>query len=111
MTDKNSDEIPVPATIEYNNQRRPQIHVYTDRRKLPTQRLLTAPHIRDDFLGASRHHGKVHQIQFKVTPFAMKVGEEVAALFGMSLSQYTKALLYLNLGLIFEPVDRRRKKK
>jgi hypothetical protein len=27
----------------------------------------------------------------------------------MSLSQYCKAILYLNLGLVFEPVDRRRR--
>jgi len=108
---ENSDKTPVPATIEYKNQRRPQIRVYTDRRKLPTQRLLTAPHVDSNNFEDLRRHGKVHQIQFKITPFAHKVGEEVAALFGMSLSQYTKALLYLNLGLIFEPVDRRRKKK
>lgn len=58
-----------------------------------------------------RAHGKERHpsVEFRISPFARKVGDEAAALFGMSLSQYAKALLYLNLGLVFEPVDRRRK--
>jgi hypothetical protein len=47
---------------------------------------------------------------FRISPFARKVGDEVAALFGMSLSQYAKAVLYHDLGLVFEPVDRRKKR-
>jgi len=101
MSAKNGDK--TPETNEY--------HSHEDRRRRAKQRLLTSPYVSDDILGESQRHGKPHQVQFKITPFAEKVGREVAALFGMSLSQYTKALLYLNLGLIFEPVDRRRKRK
>jgi hypothetical protein len=75
------------------------------------ERLLNAPYIDSNNLRTLKAHGKDHHVQFRVSPFAEKVGSEVAALFGMSLSQYCKALLYLNLGLVFEPVDRRRKKR
>jgi hypothetical protein len=81
-----------------------------DRRRRPVERALTAPFIESNNFEPSGRHGKVHQVQFKISPFAEKTGREVAALFNMSLSQYCKCLLYLNLGLVFEPVDRRRKK-
>jgi len=103
VTAENNDKVPRLGNNEY--------HSHEDRRRRAKQRLLTAPYIESNNFDLSRKHGKVHQIQFKITPFAHKVGEEVAALFGMSLSQYCKAVLYLNLGLIFEPVDRRRKRK
>jgi hypothetical protein len=80
-----------------------------DRRKRAKERLLTSPHVSDDILGESQRHGKAHQVQFKISPFAQKVGEEIAALFNLSLSQYCKALLYLNLGLVGERLDRRRR--
>ncbi len=47
-------------------------------------------------------------MQFRISPFAAKTGEEVAVLFNLSLSQYAKAVLYRDLGLVFEPIDRRR---
>ena len=105
MNNKNSDETPTPETIEYHN--------HEDRRRRQKERLLNAPHYDPQFSEPSKLHGKHNQphIQFRVSPFAARVGSEVAALFNMSLSQYTKALLYLNLGLVFEPVDRRRKKR
>ena len=89
-----------------------EYHVHADARRLSKQRLLTSPHVESenfDALQPKPTHGKVHQVQFKVTPFAQKVGEEIAALFNLSLSQYCKALLYANLGLVSEPLDRRRK--
>jgi hypothetical protein len=103
MTAKNNDTTPLPESSEYHN--------HEDRRRRAKQRLLTAPYIDSKNFEAFERHGKVHQVQFKITPFAHKIGIETAALFGMSLSQYCKALLYLNLGLVFEPVDRRRKRK
>jgi hypothetical protein len=103
MSDENSEKIPRLNSIEHHN--------HEDRRRRAKQRLLTSPYIADDNFCPFKKHEKPHQIQFKITPFAEKVGSEVAALFSMSLSQYCKAVLYLNLGLIFEPVDRRRKRK
>jgi hypothetical protein len=103
LSDENSDKTSRLNSIEYPN--------HVDRRRRAKQRLLTAPYIDSKNFEAFERHGKVHQVQFKITPFAHKIGIETAALFGMSLSQYCKALLYLNLGLVFEPVDRRRKKR
>lgn len=95
--------MPTLANDEYLNR--------VDRRRRPVEHALTAPFIESNNLEGPVRHGKVHQVQFKISPFAEKTGSEVAALFGMSLSQYAKALLYLNLGLVFEPIDRRRKKR
>jgi len=103
MSVENSDKTSRLSSIEYHN--------HEDRRRRAKQRLLTSPYVESNNFRLPQAHGKVHQVQFKITPFAEKVGREVAALFNMSLSQYTKAVLYLNLGLIFEPVDRRRKRK
>jgi hypothetical protein len=84
---------------------------YEDRRRRKKQHLLNAPYVESDFFGSPRVHGENRggYIQFRVTPFARKVIEEVAFLFNMSTSQYAKAVLYRDLGLVFEPVDRRRK--
>ncbi len=103
MTTEGNDETPTPRNNEY--------HFHEDRRKRAKQRLLTSPYIEPNNFEDPEKHGKVHQVQFKITPFAARVGEETAALFNLSLSQYCKALLYLNLGLVFEPIDRRRKRK
>ena len=103
MTVKNSDKTSRLSPIEY--------HDHEDRRRRQKEHLLTSPYVESNNFRLPQAHGKVHQVQFKITPFAEKVGVEVAALFNMSLSQYTKAVLYLNLGLVFEPVDRRRKKR
>ena len=103
MSAKNSGKTPYQGNSEYHN--------HVDRRRRAKQRLLTSPYIADDNFCPFKRHEKPHQVQFKITPFAEKVGREVAALFNMSLSQYTKTVLYLNLGLVFEPVDRRRKKR
>jgi len=83
---------------------------YTNHRRRKKERLLNAPYVDSNNLRALQKHGKDHHVQFRISPFAQKVGSEVAALFGMSLSQYAKAVLYLNLGLVFEPIDRRLKR-
>jgi len=101
MTAKNSDKIPTPGNSEYKT--------HVDRRRRQKQRLLNAPYVESNNLSPFKNHGKDHHVQFRISPFAEKIGSEVAALFGMSLSQYCKAILYLNLGLVFEPVDRRRR--
>jgi hypothetical protein len=101
MSDKNSDKTPTPGNIEYSNR--------VDRRRRNKEHLLNAPFVKSNNFSPFKVHGKDHHVQFRTSPFAEKVGEEVAALFGMSLSQYCKAVLYLNLGLVFEPVDRRRR--
>jgi hypothetical protein len=103
MNHKSKRKEPTPDAIEYHNR--------VDHRKRAEERLLTAPHVDPNNFEELKVHGKVHQVQFKISPFAQKVGSEVSVLFGMSLSQYCKALLYLNLGLISEPIDRRRKRK
>lgn len=84
---------------------------HVDRRHRQKELLLNAPYVESDNFSPFEKHGKDHHVQFRISPFAEKVGSEVAALFGMSLSQYAKAVLYRDLGLIFEPVDRRRKRK
>jgi hypothetical protein len=87
-----------------------EYHTRVDKRRRAKQRLLTAPHVESNNYDPFGPHEKVHQVQFKISPFATKVGEEAAALFNLSLSQYCKALLYLNLGLVSEPLDRRRRR-
>jgi hypothetical protein len=103
MTTEDDDKIPLLGDDEYRGRE--------GHRRRAKQRLLTAPHASDDILDYSERHGKVHQVQFKITPLAAKVGEQTAALFNLSLSQYSKAVLYHNLGLTSEPLDRRCKPK
>ena len=68
---------------------------------------MNAPYAESNNFESSKLHGKDHHVQFRISPFAEKVGAEVAALFNMPLSQYAKAVLYRDLGLVFEPIDRR----
>jgi len=81
-----------------------------DRRRRQKERLLDAPYDESNNFDPFNFHGKDHKVQFRISPFAQKVGSEVAALFGMTLYQYAKAVLYHNLGLVFEPIDRRKKR-
>jgi len=101
MNTENNDKTSTPGSSEYVNR--------VDRRRRPKQRLLDAPFVESNNFDPFERHGKDHHVQFRISPFAEKVGSEVAALFNMSLSQYCKAILYLNLGLVSESVDRRRK--
>jgi hypothetical protein len=59
-------------------------------------------------LEVAQVHGKDHHVQFTISPRAEAVGRQVAKLFKMSLNQYAKAVLYLNLGYIYEPTMKRR---
>lgn len=105
MSDENSDKTSILRNNEYTNR--------VDRRRRQKERILNSPFIESNNFSPLKVHGKNHKpaVQFKISPFAEKVASEVAALFSMSLSQYAKAVLYLNLGLIFEPIDRRKKRK
>lgn len=105
MSKRNDRKEPTPLNNEYTT--------HKDGRRRKKERILNAPFIDSNDFGASESYGVSHQpvVQFRISPFSHKVGSEVAALFGMSLSQYAKCCLYLNLGLVFERVDRRRKIK
>ena len=102
MSDKNSDKTSTLGNNEYINR--------VDRRRRQKERLLNSPYVEAENFNPFKVHGKDHHVQFRISPFAEKVGSEVAALFNLSLSQYCKALLYHNRG-VFEPTDRRRKKR
>ena len=54
-------------------------------------------------------YGKRHQISFRIGPLAEERLTRVAELFNMKPSQYVKALLYKDLGIFNESLDRRRK--
>jgi len=101
MSTENNDETSRLGSNEYISR--------VDRRRRTKERLLNAPFIESNNFSPFEKHGKDHHVQFRISPFAEKVGSEVAAIFNMSLSQYCKAILYLNLGLTGEPVDRRRR--
>jgi len=102
MSNKNSDKTSTLGNNEYTNR--------VDRRRRQKERLLNSPYVEAENFNPFKVHGKDHHVQFRISPFAEKVGSEVAALFNLNLSQYCKALLYHNLG-VFEPTDRRRKKR
>jgi hypothetical protein len=85
-------------------------HFHEDHRKRSTQHVLNASHESSNNLGDFEPHGKIHAVQFKVSPLVAETGEKVARLYNLSLSQFTKALLYQNLA-IYEATDRRRKKR
>ena len=101
----NSDKTPVPGSTEYHN--------HVDRRKRAKQRTLTSSHAGSENFedsDGSRRHGKIHQVQFKVSPLVWETGEKVAGLYGLSLSKFAKAILYQNLA-IYESTDKRKKKR
>ena len=52
---------------------------------------------------------KRYQITFRISKLAKERLQMVAELFNMRPSQYVKALLYKDLGLFQEPIDRRRR--
>ncbi len=53
--------------------------------------------------------GKRRQITFRIGPIAQERLERAAELFDMKPSQYAKAVLYRDLGVFSEPLDRRRR--
>jgi len=50
------------------------------------------------------------QISFRLTEAALNRLRQCAELFNMEPSQYAKAILYKDLGLLQEPVDQRRRR-
>jgi predicted nucleotidyltransferase len=54
-------------------------------------------------------YGKRRQITFRIGPIAQDRLERAAELFDMKPSQYAKAVLYRDLGVFNEPLDRRRR--
>ncbi|MCD6241440.1 hypothetical protein J7K27_08025 [Candidatus Bathyarchaeota archaeon] len=52
---------------------------------------------------------KRYKITFRISKLVKERLEMVAELFNMRPSQYVKALLYKDLGLFQEPIDRRRR--
>jgi len=102
MSTEDNGKAPIPSNDEY--------HSHEDRRKRPLQRVLNASHVSSNNFEDFVDHGKVHAVQFKISPLVAETGEKVAKLYNLSLSQYCKALLYQNLA-IYEQTDRRRKKR
>jgi len=103
MIDENDSGTPPPETFEYINRR--------DKRHRRKEHLLRT--MQGDFnkIEVPEIHEGDHHIEFRISPKGEATGRQVAKLFNMSLNQYAKAVLYLNLGLIYEPTDRRRKRK
>ena len=54
-------------------------------------------------------YGKRRQITFRISQLAEERLEQVAELFNLKPAQYAKAVLYRDLGLFMEPIDRRRR--
>jgi hypothetical protein len=60
-------------------------------------------------LGIDEKYGKRIQITFRITPVAMDRLERASGLFRMTPGEYTKAVLYRDLGVWEEPLDQRRR--
>ena len=54
-------------------------------------------------------YGKRRQVTFRIGPIAQERLERASELFDMKPSQYAKAVLYRDLGVFNEPLDRRRR--
>jgi len=54
---------------------------------------------------------KRKQINFRIGPIAQDRLNKVAELFDMKPQQYIKALLYKDLGVFNEPLDRRKRRR
>lgn len=52
--------------------------------------------------------GERRQITFRITPLAGERLKQAAFLFHLTPAQYAKAVLYKDLGLFQEPIDRRK---
>lgn len=60
-------------------------------------------------MGIDEKYGKRIQITFRITAVAMDRLERAAGLFRMTPGEYTKAVLYRDLGVWEEPLDQRRR--
>jgi len=56
----------------------------------------------------SGQKGERRQITFRITPLAEERLKQAAFLFHLTPAQYAKAVLYKDLGLFQEPIDRRK---
>lgn len=54
-------------------------------------------------------YGKRKQITFRIGPLMQDRLEQAAALFDMKPTEYVKAVLYQQLGIFNEPLDRRKR--
>jgi hypothetical protein len=61
-------------------------------------------------MGNFKTKGKRRQITFRIGPIAQEKLKQHAELFNMKPSEYAKAVLYRDLGVFSEPLDRRRRK-
>jgi hypothetical protein len=62
----------------------------------------------ENLTGAEKY-GKRRQITFRIGPIVQDRLERAAALFNMKPCEYAKALLYKDLGVFDEPLDKRRR--
>ena len=56
-------------------------------------------------------YGKRHQITIRIGPIAADRLRQVAELFDMKPATYVKALIYKDLGIFNEPLDRRKRRR
>jgi len=55
-------------------------------------------------------HGKRRQITFRISEVAQDRLQRAASLFNMKPAEYAKAVLYRDLGVFDEPLDKRRRR-
>jgi len=101
MLDSQSIKQANPATTEYINRE--------DKRRRRKESFLRSKEGDFHKIEVPDVHGKDHHIEFRISPRAGSVLRDTARLFKISPNQYVKAVLYLNLGMIYEPMDRRKK--
>jgi hypothetical protein len=60
-------------------------------------------------LGRDEKYGRRRQVSFRIGPLAEERLKQHAELFNLKSSEYTKAVLYRDLGIFSEPLDQRRR--
>jgi len=60
-------------------------------------------------LGKDEKYGKRMQVSFRITEVAKDRLEQVSRMFNMEGGEYAKAVLYRDLGIFSEPLDRRKR--
>lgn len=56
-------------------------------------------------------YGKRHQLTIRIGPIATDRLKQVAEMFDMKPATYVKALIYKDLGIFNEPLDRRKRRR
>jgi hypothetical protein len=59
-------------------------------------------------LSVGEKHGRRRQITFRIGPICEDRLRRAAALFNMKSTDYAKAIIYKDLGIFDEPLDKRR---